>query len=243
MKNKSRTKKKAKDIYDNVVLMSKIQIEKDNIKQKILLEFFELVEKPAWEVQLRQILQRHKMNIWNIDVSLLLKKLLDDAAAKENLKHAALIVLICSILLKTKSRRLGLYELEASLKEELEDIVSAQSEPLDVARVLSEDDLQKYNNLLELERKLKRLFGKGAGIPRTKKSFADFIIRIESYFKLKHKLLGALKVGEIVKYSYLKKSVDTNNSIIMGLLLLHTEEKIILTQRVPYDEIFVKRTA
>ncbi len=217
--------------------------DKDIFRQKILLEFFDLVEKPTWEIQLRQIIQKNKMNIWDFDVSLLLKKLSDEQNLKENLKQAALIVLICSILLKTKSRRLGLYELEASIKEELDEIAALEAEPLENAKELTEADLQKYNELLELEQKLMRLLGKDLGNPKKRKDALEYIIRIESYFKLRSRLLLALKENELVKYSELKDLIDTNNSLLLSLLLLHSEDKVKLSQKTPYEDFVIKKTA
>lgn len=216
--------------------------DKDIFRQKILLEFFDLVEKPTWEIQLRQIIQKNKMNIWDFDVSHLLKKLSDEQNLKENLKQAALIVLICSILLKTKSRRLGLYELEASIKEELDEIASLEAEPLENAKELTEADLQKYNELLELEQKLMRLLGKDLGNPKKRKEALEYIVRIESYFKLKSRLLLALKENELIKYSELKDLIDTNSSLILSLLLLHSEDKVKLQQKIPYEDFVIKRT-
>lgn len=214
--------------------------DKDQFRQKILLEFFDLVEKPTWEIQLRQIIQRNKLNIWDFDVSLLLKKLSEEQNLKENLKQAALVVLICSILLKTKSRRLGLYELEASIKEELEEIANLESGELENAKELTEAELQKYNELLELEQKLLRLLGKNSGNARTRKEVLEYIVRIESYFKLKTRLLSALKDNAVIKYSELRGAVETNNSILLSLLLLHSEDKVKLTQKNPYDDFLVK---
>ncbi len=217
-----------------------MQQDKDQFRQKILMEFFDLVEKPTWEIQLRQIIQKNKMNIWDFDVSLLLKKLSEEQNLKENLKQAALVVLICSILLKTKSRRLGLYELEASIKEELEEIASLESGELENAKELTEAGLQKYNELLELEQKLLRLLGKNSGNARTRKEVLEYIVRIESYFKLKTRLLSALKDDTVMKYSELRIAVETNNSLLLSLLLLHSEDKVKLTQKNPYEDFLIK---
>lgn len=217
--------------------------DKDQFRQKILLEFFDLVEKPTWEIQLRQIIQKNKMNIWDFDVSLLLKKLSEEQSLRENLKQASLIVLICSILLKTKSRRLGLYELEASIKEELEEITSLEEGELENAKELTEAELQRYNELLELEQKLMRLLGKNLGNPKKRKEVLEYVRRIESYFKLKSRILQVLNEKGLMKYSELKHLIDTNNSLLLSLLLLNSEEKVKLSQKKPYEDFFVRCTA
>ena len=96
----------------------------DKEKQKTLMEFFDLIDKPTWQVTLQNLLKKYGINIWDIDVSLLLEKLLKDAYEKENLKNASLIILICTILLKSKARRIGLRDLEKNIKEELEELES-----------------------------------------------------------------------------------------------------------------------
>jgi chromatin segregation and condensation protein Rec8/ScpA/Scc1 (kleisin family) len=210
-------------------------------KQKTLLEFFELVEKPMWQTVLRAMIQKYGMQIWDIDVSVLLEKLLADAYEKENLKNASLIVLICTILLKSKSRRIGLRELEQNIKDDLKEIEQIQE--MDELEIISDPEAaQKYNDLLELESKLKRLFDRQERNlnPKTIKEF-QYTIRIESYFQLKSKLIGFFANNDETTYSNLRSKVETNNSLIMGLLLLNNENKVSLKQKVPYEDFVIKK--
>lgn len=211
-------------------------------KQKTLLEFFDLVEKPMWQTVLRSMIQKYGMQIWDIDVSVLLEKLLEDAYKKENLKNASLIVLICTILLKSKSRRIGLRELEQNIKDDLKDL--EQVKEMDELEAVMQDPnaAEKYNDLLELESKLRRLFDKHEkGLsPKTIKEF-QYTIRIESYFQLKSKLIGFFLNNDETTYSNLQSKVQTNNSLIMGLLLLNNENKVTLKQKKPYDDFIIKK--
>lgn len=211
-------------------------------KQKTLLEFFELVEKPMWQTVLHNMIQKYGMQIWDIDVSILLEKLLEDAYKKENLKNASLIVLICTILLKSKSRRIGLRELEQNIKEDLKELEQVKQMDELEAIMQDPDAAQKYNDLLELESKLKRLFDrheKGLN-PKTIKEF-QYTVRIESYFQLKSKLIGFFLNNDETTYSNLQSKVQTNNSLIMGLLLLNNENKITMKQKVPYQDFIIKK--
>ncbi|PIU22051.1 MAG: hypothetical protein COT14_03575 [Candidatus Diapherotrites archaeon CG08_land_8_20_14_0_20_30_16] len=211
-------------------------------KQKTLKDFFELIEKPTWQIVLHNMLQRYGVQVWDIDVSLLLEKLLEDAYKKENLKHASLIVLICSILLKSKSRRIGLHELGQNIKEDLKEL--EESKETDELETIMQDPniLERYNDLLELEQKLMRLFYRKEKTV-TEKTIKEFqyAVRIESYFQLKNKLLSFFAENSEVTFSDLKTKIQTNNSLLMGLLLLNAENKIQLKQKKPYDEIVIKK--
>jgi len=212
----------------------------ENDKQKTLMEFFDLIKKPTWQSLLHSLIQKYGMQIWDIDVSVLLEKLLDEAYTKENLKNASLIILICTILLKSKARRIGLRELEQSIKEELKELEQLQEQnPLDV---VSNDEIEKYNELLELETKLKRLFEKREkNLPEKQKKQFQYLIKIESYFQLKSKLIGFFANNSETTYSKLKESIETNNSLIMGLLLLNNENKIKIKQKTPYEDFIIKK--
>jgi len=211
-------------------------------KQKTLLEFFELIEKPMWQTILHTMIQKYGMQIWDLNVSELLTKLMEDAYKKENLKHASLIVLICSILLKSKSRRIGLRELEQNIKDDLKEL--EQVKEMDELDTVMQDPnaAEKYNELLELESKLRRMFDKHEKnlSAKTIKEF-EYTIRIESYFQLKSKLIGFFLDNNETTYSNLKSKIQTNNSLVMGLLLLNNENKITLKQRIPYGEIDIKK--
>jgi chromatin segregation and condensation protein Rec8/ScpA/Scc1 (kleisin family) len=211
-------------------------------KQKTLMEFFELIEKPTWQATLQALLKKYSFDVWNIDVSELLEKLLHDAYEKENLKNASLIILICTILLKSKARRIGLRELEQNIKEELEELENLKEN--DELTNVSENPeiLEKYNELLELERKLKNMFYRidNKTSDKKKKEF-NYIIKIESYFQLKLKIFDFFKDKESITYSQLKENVKTNNSLIMSLLLLNNENKVKLKQKEPYGEIIIKK--
>jgi len=212
----------------------------EETRQKALEEFFDLVKKPMWQSILHNMLQRYGMQVWDIDVSILMDKLLEDAYKQENLKNASLIVLICTILLKSKARRIGLSELEQTIKDELKELENAQEEnPLDA---ISNNDLERYNELLELEAKLKNLFErKERNLSDSDKKKFQYLIRIESYFQLKNKLLNFFAQNSETTYSELMSKVQTNNSIIMGLLLLNNENKISLKQKKPYEDFIIKR--
>lgn len=215
----------------------------DKEKQKTLMEFFDLIDKPTWQVTLQNLLKKYGINIWDIDVSLLLEKLLKDAYEKENLKNASLIILICTILLKSKARRIGLRDLEKNIKEELEELESLKEN--DALENVSENPeiLEKYNELLELERKLKNMFYRLDKKTSTKKKKEfNYIIKIESYFQLKLKIFNFFKDKESITYSELKENIKTNNSLIMSLLLLNNENKVKLKQKEPYGEILIQKT-
>ena len=213
---------------------------KDENKQKTLEEFFDLVKRPMWQSVLHSMLQRYGMQVWDIDVSILMAKLLEDAYKKENLKNASLIVLICTILLKSKARRIGLSELEQTIKEELKELEQTQEE--NALDTLSNNDLEKYNELFELESKLKNLFERRErNLSENDKTKFQYLIRIESYFKLKNKLLNFFSQNDETTYYELRSKVQTNNSIIMGLLLLNNENKITLKQKKPYDDFIIKK--
>lgn len=214
----------------------------DTEKQKTLMEFFELIDKPTWQVTLQSLLKKYGFDIWNIDVSLLLEKLLKDAYEKENLKNASLIILVCTILLKSKARRIGLRELEQNIKEELEELDNLKED--NALENISENPeiLEKYNELLELERKLKGMFYRlDTKTSEKKKKEFNYIIKIESYFQLKLKIFDFFKDKESITYSELKDNVKTNNSLIMSLLLLNNENKVKLKQKEPYGEIIIKK--
>ena len=213
-----------------------------NKKQATLEDFFELVERPTWQAILHSKIKKYGMQIWDIDVSILLTKLLDEAYKEENLKHASLFVLICSILLKSKSRRIGLKELEKNIKEDVQELENIKE--IDTLNTLLEEpnSTEKYNELLELESKLKSLFyRRERNIPKKTIKEFRYAARIESYFKLKSKLLEFFSNKKETTYSELLAQVKTNNSLVMGLLLLNHEEKIKMKQRVPYGKIIIKK--
>ena len=91
--------------------------------QKTLYEFFEMVDKPTWQIQLRDIIKSRKMNIWEIDIKDLSKEYMDRIGIEKDLNKSATAMLICSILLKYKSRKLGLKELESYIEEEIEELM------------------------------------------------------------------------------------------------------------------------
>ena len=103
--------------------------------------------------------------------------------------------------------------------------------------------LEKYNELLELERKLKNMFYRLDKKTSTKKKKEfNYIIKIESYFQLKLKIFNFFKDKESITYSELKENIKTNNSLIMSLLLLNNENKVKLKQKEPYGEILIQKT-
>ncbi len=213
---------------------------KEDINQKTLNEFFELIEKNTWQNTLHNLIRKYGMNIWDLNVSELLDKLIQDAYDKENLKHASLIVLICTILLKSKARRIGLRELEQNIKEELNEIQNLNENPLENLPE-NEELIAKYNELLELEKKLKNMFYRvdNKGKEKRKKNF-DYLIKIESYFKLKTRIYDFLQNKKETTYFELKNNIKTTNSLIISLLLLNNENKISLKQKKPYDNIEIK---
>ena len=93
-----------------------------------------------------------------------------------------------------------------------------------------------------MESKLKNLFERRErNLSENDKTKFQYLIRIESYFQLKNKLLNFFSQNDETTYYEFRSKVQTNNSIIMGFLLLNNENKITLKQKKPYDDFIIKK--
>jgi chromatin segregation and condensation protein Rec8/ScpA/Scc1 (kleisin family) len=128
----------------------------DDPTQKKLLEFFEIIESPTWLIELRDIVRKQSMNIWDIDVKELAKQYMQKLETENDLNKLATGMLVCSILLKYKSKRIGLKELEGYLEEEVE---KTDDEP--IQETLNLEQLQQNQvSLDEFAKTLSKMIGK-----------------------------------------------------------------------------------
>lgn len=212
----------------------------EDLKQRKLLEFFEIIESPTWLLQLRDIVRRHNMDMWSIDVKELAQEYMSRISMETDLNQLATAMLICSILLKYKSKRMGLKELEGYLEEELETTeIEPIQETLDLTKLdenkVSLDDFAKSLNkmLNKTERKKYEKKKPEIYIPTTLEDFRTTGLKLLEFF-------SANPEKTFYDYYELKDSTKVNNNLFMTLLYLNDDEKVKLQQKGFYSDLKIK---
>jgi chromatin segregation and condensation protein Rec8/ScpA/Scc1 (kleisin family) len=218
--------------------------------QLTLMEFFDLVDKQNWRIELQDIVKSSRFDPWDIDVRELLAKY-SEKIQEEEINKRITALLICSIILKHKIRRIGLKELEKIIEADLneneinidseEDLQQSLLESIVENSEINENQIpldvfsDKLNQILNSEAQ------KVKGKKPTKKQIFE-IIRQEDFsitIKELYKYLQNLTVKK-TDYLTLKNKLNLNNNLFLTLLFLHNEDKIKLTQKKPYDNFEIK---
>jgi len=212
----------------------------DDPNQRKLLEFFEIIENPMWLVQLRDIVKKQGQDIWDIDVKTLAQEYMARISMETDLNLLATAMLVCSILLKYKSKRLGLKELEGYLEEEIEKLdEEPKQETLDLTQLeqtgqVSLDDLTKSLNKMlgktdrkKYEKKKPEIY-----IPTTAEDFKTTGLKLLEFF-----LANTEK--NVYEYHELRDQIKLNNNLFMTLLYLNDDEKVKLKQKNFYEPLKV----
>jgi chromatin segregation and condensation protein Rec8/ScpA/Scc1 (kleisin family) len=208
-------------------------------KQTTLLEFFEIVEKPAWRIMLTDIVRSKKMDVWDIDVKLLAQEYMQRIHAEKDLNQLSTAMLICSILLKYKSQRIGIKELESQIEEEIEETeeqIPEMPEHIIIENEENQISLDKLaktagnilgrNNMKKYERKKPEIH-----IPIMEENFEVTGKKILDYFSQQEK--------KTFYYEDLK-DLGFSNNIFMTLLFLNGDDKIKLQQKEFYSDLKIK---
>jgi len=209
--------------------------------QKTLLEFFEIIERADWQQTLRDIVNKRNMNIWDINVSELAKGYLEILKKEQDFAKTMKGFLICSILLKYKSNRLHLRDLEKIIEEEVEEIVEENEIPETLPEQLSQalenddrqvglDKLQKAIDILTQPNKTKR--------KKYKQKTFYFKVSKKVYEETTLKIYNYLQQNKSMEYKELLNEIK--KPIFQNLLNLNHEEKISLRQKQFYDKLFIK---
>ncbi len=115
--------------------MKKEQVKQEEQTEHENVDFVKLVDQPEWKTILLDLVKKEKMNVWNIDVSLLATKYLEKIQQMQsiNLKVPANAFLCCAILVRSKAKTLKF----SSIEEEKEPEISEQ-EKLELEGMLPE---------------------------------------------------------------------------------------------------------
>lgn len=211
-------------------------------KQRTLFDFFAIIDKASWQLDLQNIIKDIKMDVWDIDVNALASEYQKICEQKKDLNRYVTGILICSILLKYKSRHLGLKELESYIEEELKDQVSEIEQKIEHIEPDIDDPTQ-----LTLEEFAKRL-GKAFSEQKTEKK--SLRVKKEIYIPISkedfkttgQKLLEYIKKEPNKTYSYwkLRSELELNNNLFMTLMYLHNDDKLVVEQNKQYDDFTIR---
>lgn len=211
-------------------------------KQRTLFDFFAIIDKASWQLDLQNIIKDIKMDVWNIDVNALASEYQKICEQKKDLNRYVTGILICSILLKYKSRHLGLKELESYIEEELKDQAAEIEQKIEHIEPDIDDPTQ-----LTLEEFAKRL-GKAFSEQKTEKK--SLRVKKEIYIPISkedfkttgQKLLEYIKKEPNKTYSYwkLRSELELNNNLFMTLMYLHNDDKLVVEQNKQYDDFTIR---
>ncbi len=211
-------------------------------KQRTLFDFFAIIDKASWQLDLQNIIKDIKMDVWDIDVNALASEYQKICEQKKDLNRYVTGILICSILLKYKSRHLGLKELESYIEEELKDQAAEIEQKIEHIEPDIDDPTQ-----LTLEEFAKRL-GKAFSEQKTEKK--SLRVKKEIYIPISkedfkttgQKLLEYIKKEPNKTYSYwkLRSELELNNNLFMTLMYLHNDDKLVVEQNKQYDDFTIR---
>lgn len=226
-----------------------------------LLEVLIKEEEFGWQEFIYELIREEKMDPWDIDISLLVKRFLQvfKKAKEINFKIPGKIILACAILLRMQSKAIletGIQQLDAlfgATPEEYEDlnegtvITSAMlaEKPRLIPRIpqprkrkVSVYDLIKaLEKALEVEERRKR---RVVFIPPPKRksvfNISDLIKKIYSYIKKLSKKKKEIYFDELLPKKDKKEIIYT----FLPLLYLETDNKIDIYQDKSFGDIKIK---
>jgi|GEM_PF-3087905 len=208
-------------------------------KQHKLLEFFELLDKPMWQITLNEIVKSKKMNVWEVDVKLLAQEYMERLSKEMNINNIATGLLLCSILLKYKSRRMGLKELEGYIEEEIEEIKEDETKIIENLDILQQEGVP----LDEFEKTLDKMIGTKTERKKYERKKPEVYIPStnEDFATTGRRLLEHLMSLEQTFFFYHDlKTVPIENNLFMTLLYLNDDEKVKLEQKEFYGDLKIK---
>lgn len=215
------------------------------------VDLVSLIDQPAWKVILLELIKREKMDVWNIDVSILAQKYLEKIQQMQSisLRVPANAILVCAILVKTKSKFLrfpSLEEPEEKITEQQRLELEGMLPELTTTAKLREDVVTLNDLVSSIEEILaKAKFSeKPALIPRREVLFnlnfseEDIDKKIE---KLRLKLLERADSEGLVLFSDLidEPSILEMVNTFIPLLFLMNKGRILMWQESFWGEIFV----
>jgi len=217
------------------------------------VDFVKLIDQPEWKTILFEIVDKLKMDIWDIDISGLTQQYLEKIQSMQstNLRVPANAILACSILLKTKSRTLKFSSIEPDPNEisekerlELNELLPelTSSAKLREGAVTLDELVESIEEIIE---KTKRIEGKSRRLPERTPDFGllfdegnieEKIAEVFEKIKLKADPDGLVLFHNLLeKYS----AIEVVNTFI-PLLFLMNEGKVLMWQEKFFDEIFIR---
>jgi len=229
-----------------VLEISEVEYERDYSK----IDLVDLIDQPAWKTILLDLVEKEKMNPWDIDVAELAEKYLKKINELEgsNLRVPANAILACAILVKTKSKYLKLSSLDEEEKEtltpeqrallldEIPDLMASRSSregriTLDELVESIEDIIQRTTPKKNSSRVAPRI-----EINFDSTSIEEKLEEVFSLIKSKADSQGFVLFKDLI----LGDGTDSIVDVFLPVLFLMNGGKIIAYQNEFFGEIFIK---
>jgi segregation and condensation protein A len=234
-------------VQKNSVPVEEAEYERDYSK----IDLVDLIDQPAWKTILLDLVEKEKMNPWDIDVALLAEKYLKkiNELSGHNLRVPANAILACAILVRTKSRYLKLSPIEedeekkgltleerALFLDEIPDLLASRSSR--EGRITLDELVESIEGIIQRTTPKKN---SARNIPRIEINFDSTSIEeklqeVLSLIKSKADSQGFVLFKDLISDSGVDSVVDT----FLPVLFLMNSGKVIAYQNDFFGEIFIK---
>lgn len=224
-----------------------VQIEREE-------DLVDLIYEPAWKTILLDVIKKEKLDIWNIDISLLAEKYLEriECLQENNLRIPANAILASAILLKMKSKTISFPSLEqesdqaltpeqiAEMEAMLPDLIS--NVKIHKAALTLDELVESIEDVLKSSAKKKysaknRLeFKPDFNLHVSEENWDDKINEVFELIKEKADSQNLVLFSHLVDVKDAIKMIN----VFMPLLFLANKNKISLFQEQFFGEVFVK---
>ena len=221
-----------------------------------------------WQTVIYELVRAGKVDAWNLDISTLTREYLKVLRNLErmNFKLSGKVILAAAVLLKLKTRELGMVEFvqhaEGVYEEEVEPLEEEEEAILAVAKQQAAPQLinkvptgrTRPVTVIELMGALKKAIKvQERRVERHKQQVKDKVPvkhklnKVDIYKKI-HRVYGKIKelsyVGKsnIIEFDHLTRSSAKKDKVWTFVPLLHlaNDEKVNLHQEIPFGKIFVE---
>jgi len=206
--------------------------------QTTLEDFFEMASSPIWRSVLLDIIRKNKIDLWEIDVSLIAEKYIKEIEFLKisNFEVPLNAVLICSILLKHKANKLvSFFELAKEIEEELKE--EKQVENFEEVNA-EETKLDKFIDSLNMfSKKERKRYPKKIHYVELKKPPKDF----KTILEYVEQELGKIDKEECFSQFKGKFEETSPIDVFYSLLFIHKDNKAVISQKGLYSDFKIKK--